>query len=67
MGEKVRGLSKSPFLAINAKEGESISPKQKDRTAPPPKNFKIFEIKFSIGILLLIFSIGIISKLVSKV
>jgi hypothetical protein len=32
---KVKGLTKSPFLAINAKGGESISPKQKG-TAPPP-------------------------------
>jgi hypothetical protein len=32
MGEKIKGLSKSPFLAINAKGGESISPKKKDRT-----------------------------------
>jgi hypothetical protein len=32
MGEKVKGLTKSPFLVINAKEGENISPKQKDRT-----------------------------------
>jgi hypothetical protein len=35
---------KYPFLAIHAKGGESISPKQKDRTAPPPHrtttNFK---------------------------
>jgi hypothetical protein len=31
-GEKVfKGLSKSPFLAINAKGGESIRQKQKDR------------------------------------
>jgi hypothetical protein len=44
-GEKVKGLTKSPFLAINAKGGESISPKQKDCTTTP-----IFEIKFSIGI-----------------
>jgi hypothetical protein len=29
MGEKVKGLSKSPFLAINAKGGESIKPKAK--------------------------------------
>jgi hypothetical protein len=35
IGEKVKGLifhSKYPFLAIHAKGGESISPKQKDRT-----------------------------------
>jgi hypothetical protein len=30
--ESLEGLTKSPFLAINAKGGESISPKQKDRT-----------------------------------
>jgi hypothetical protein len=40
------------FLAIYAKGGESMSPKQKDRTAPPP-NFKKN------------FSIGMIFKLVS--
>jgi hypothetical protein len=47
---KVKGLifhSKYPFLAIHAKGGESISPKQ--RTAPPP-NFKTND--FQIGILL---------------
>jgi hypothetical protein len=32
MGRKFEGLSKSPCLAINAKGGESISPKQKDHT-----------------------------------
>jgi hypothetical protein len=32
MGRKFKGLTKSPFLAINAKGGESISPKEKDRT-----------------------------------
>jgi hypothetical protein len=36
-----------PFLAIHAKGGESMSPKQKDR---PPPNFKIGD--FQIGILL---------------
>ena len=46
---------KYPFLAILAKWGESISPKQKDRTTT---NFQNFELKdfsiddFSIGILL---------------
>jgi hypothetical protein len=46
-GEKIvrKGLishSKYPFLAIHAKGGESMSPKQKDRTttAPPPKILK---------------------------
>jgi hypothetical protein len=45
--EKIKGLTKSSFLVINAKGGESISPKQKDRTTT---NFKFFELKFSIGI-----------------
>jgi hypothetical protein len=36
-GESKKG-SPPPFLAINAKGGESISPKQKDRTT----TFKIF-------------------------
>jgi hypothetical protein len=62
---------KYPFLAIHAKGGESISPKQKDHTT----NFQKFEIRkyfsidgFSIGILLLIeFQIGTtLSKLISK-
>jgi hypothetical protein len=43
----------SPFLAINAKGGESISPKQKDRTTT---NFKIFKRSFQ---LVSIFQIGI--------
>jgi hypothetical protein len=39
MGEKVsKGSQESPFLAIIAKGGEILSPKQKDRTT----NFKIF-------------------------
>jgi hypothetical protein len=39
MGEKIKkGLYKSPFLAINAKGGEILSPKQKDCTT----NFKKF-------------------------
>jgi hypothetical protein len=47
MGEKVKGLTKSPFLEIHAKGGESISPKQKDRTTT---NFKIFKTYFKISI-----------------
>jgi hypothetical protein len=62
---------KYPFLAIHAKGGESISPKQKDRTTT---NFLKFELRkvsigdFSIGILFLIeFQIGTtLSKLISK-
>jgi hypothetical protein len=65
-------LTKYPFLAIHAKGGESISPKQKDRTTT---NFQNFELRkdvsidnFSISILLLIeFQIGTtLSKLISK-
>jgi hypothetical protein len=38
IGEKVtKGSQKTLFLAINAKGGESFSPKQKDRTTT---NFK---------------------------
>jgi hypothetical protein len=58
-GREFKGLSISPFLAIHAKGGESISPKQKDRTTT---NFKIFEIKFSISI----FQIGIPLKIISQ-
>jgi hypothetical protein len=36
MGEKIKGLSMSPFLAIHAKGGEILSLKQKYRTT----NFK---------------------------
>jgi hypothetical protein len=54
---------KYPFLAIHAKGGESISPKQKDRTTTNFKNLKLrkgFEMmNFSIGVLFLIeFQIG---------
>jgi hypothetical protein len=75
LGEKIQGLifhSKYPFLAIHAKGGESISPKQKDRITTNFQNFELrkdFSIDdFSIGILLLIeFQIGSTSaKLISK-
>jgi hypothetical protein len=72
MGEKILGLSTSPFLAINAKGGEILSPKQKDRTT----NFKIFEMMFYLVftkvcfsnwyLVIEISSIGIFSKLASK-
>jgi hypothetical protein len=39
---------KTPFLAIYAKGGENISPKQKDRTTTPISKF--FGKLFSIGI-----------------
>jgi hypothetical protein len=32
VGGSIKGLSSSLFLAINAKGGESIKPKQKDHT-----------------------------------
>jgi hypothetical protein len=59
-GEKFKGLTKSQFLAINTKGGESISPKQKDRTTTFQKilidifqigmifNWYIFKISISI-------------------
>jgi hypothetical protein len=31
-GRKAKGYQKTPFLAINAKGGEILSPKQNDRT-----------------------------------
>jgi hypothetical protein len=40
-----------PFLAIHAKGGESMSPKQKDRTTTYFKNL-VFQRVFSIDILL---------------
>jgi hypothetical protein len=42
-----------PFLAIHAKGGESMSPKQKDRTTTHHPNFKIDDfqlVNFKIGI-----------------
>jgi hypothetical protein len=41
-----------PFLAIHAKGGESMSPKQKDRTTTNFKKNLVFQRVFSIGILL---------------
>jgi hypothetical protein len=38
MGEK-KGSQKAPFLTINAKGGEILSPKQKDRTTTPISKF----------------------------
>jgi hypothetical protein len=65
-GESKRAL-KTPFLAINAKGGESISPKQKDRTTTPiSKNFETKFFMFSIGILQISYSSKeILSQLVS--
>jgi hypothetical protein len=50
------------FLAIHAKGGESISPKQKDRTTT---NLKIFGFQLVL-ILERVFSNGMIFKLVSQ-
>jgi hypothetical protein len=50
-----------PFLAIYAKGGESMSPKQKDRTTT---NFKILVFQLVL-ILERVFQIGMIFKLVS--
>jgi hypothetical protein len=41
-----------PFLAIHAKGGESMSPKQKDRTTTNFKKNFFFQRVFSFGILL---------------
>jgi hypothetical protein len=57
MGEKgKKGSQESPFLAINAKGGEILSPKQKDRTT----NFKIFEMKIYLVFTKVCFSIDIL-------
>jgi hypothetical protein len=41
-----------PLLAIHAKGGESMSPKQKDRTTTNFKKLRVFKRILSIGILL---------------
>jgi hypothetical protein len=76
-GENLKRALKTLFLAINAKGGESISPKQKDRTTTPiSKSFetKLFSIDiFEISIPLRNSSFDIyilrrsFSKLVSKI
>jgi hypothetical protein len=55
--ESKKGSQKTSFLAIHAKGGEILSPKQKDRTTT---NFEILQIKLLIGI-----PLEIISQLVS--
>jgi hypothetical protein len=61
-GESIQGLSRSPFLALNAKGGENIKPKAK---GPHHHNFQNFRNE----VLIDIFHIGIyvmaISQLVS--
>jgi hypothetical protein len=44
MGEKVKRALKTPFLAINAKGGESFSPKQKDHTTTPISKQSCFQL-----------------------
>jgi hypothetical protein len=48
LGERCKGLSTSPFLAINAKGRENIKPKAKGPHAPPP-NFKKIRNEVLIG------------------
>jgi hypothetical protein len=52
MGRKRKGSQESPFLAINAKGGESIKPKAK---GPHHHHFKIFKMIqiFQIGMFIL--------------
>jgi hypothetical protein len=38
---ETKGSQKTPFLAINAKGGEILSPKQKDRTTTILKTFQL--------------------------
>jgi hypothetical protein len=51
-GENTSRALMIPFLAIHAKGGESMSPKQKDRTTTHFKKFSVFQEYFSIGIFL---------------
>jgi hypothetical protein len=59
LGDKVKrahiSLTKYPFLAIHAKGGESISPKQKDRTTT---NFEVFKEVFNWYLIFDRFQIG---------
>jgi hypothetical protein len=50
-GERIQRALMIPFLAIHAKGGESMSPKQKDHTTTNLKNL-FFQRVFSLGILL---------------
>jgi hypothetical protein len=56
----VKGLSRSPFLVLNAKGGENIKPKAKGPHHPISKKF---EMKFLSGIFQLVFiSIDVFSN-----
>jgi hypothetical protein len=48
LGESKKGSQKTLFLAINAKGGEILSPKQKDRTTTNFKVFIVFKISFQL-------------------
>jgi hypothetical protein len=52
-GESKKGSQKTPFLAINAKGKEILSPKQKDRTTT---NFKVFKEVFNWHLMMKIFN-----------
>jgi hypothetical protein len=47
IGEERKRALMTPFLAIHAKGGESISPKQKDRTTTNFKNL-VFQFVFKV-------------------
>jgi hypothetical protein len=57
--KRIKGSQKIPFLAINAKGGEILSPKQKDRTTTLRKFLiDIFQ-NWYVSQLVRIFQIGI--------
>jgi hypothetical protein len=58
LGRESKGTQKTPFLAINAKGGENISLKQKDRTTTNFQNFHMFIFKIFFNWYLDIFHIG---------
>jgi hypothetical protein len=60
-GESLKRALKTLFLAINAKGGESISPKQKDRTTTPISKFS--ESCFQLVFFKLVFLKEILSQL----
>jgi hypothetical protein len=63
-GENKKGSQNTLFLVINAKGGEILSPKQKDRTTKLQKNF---EIMFCVCLFnWYVFNWLVFSKLVSK-
>jgi hypothetical protein len=65
MGEKVKWLSKSPLLAINAKGGESIKPKAKEPHHHLILNY-VSNFFWYISNWYVLFSIGIFRKIDSQ-